>query len=332
MISCVRYCGDTVITAMVRVGGHAAPAAPPMWMMLPLILTFFYFIPRLLGTMVSPWQRWIACAGVLVYLDRGVRLNGFRAIFPKSADVLSSKALGEFQAEVLPVVRIVITEGLQTFVLFSVFLASYCEGSLVDHFFWCFVFHCLMSTLRVLQLFMFQGLSHHIRDITGEASKPIKSRLQTLSCVIYHILFLPCFIYGYNDTGRLNVVNNWHYIFMLCFYCAYATNGDAWVFLPAIGARWSGVPLLCWCVMFFTNMRSLSISVCKHCGAMKPRDTFVRCKHCGACYCNDACAKKDRPNHTCYQTGLRGNRQKTDKQKTNKKKSRHDKGTWGTRG
>ena len=40
-----------------------------------------------------------------------------------------------------------------------------------------------------------------------------------------------------------------------------------------------------------------------------------------ACYCNDACAKKDRPNHACYQTGQRGNRQKT-----NKKKSSDEKG------
>ena len=78
---------------------------------------------------------------------------------------------------------------------------------------------------------------------------------------------------------------------------------------------------MCWCVLFYVNMGSLSTCSCKHCGAIKARETFVRCKHCGACYCNDACAKKDRPNHACYQTGQRGNRQKT-----NKKKSRDEKG------
>ena len=264
------------------------------------------------------WIAWYAFCCYVSFFEMVLMSAGMPCTFSSHRDMFQLKALNDFKAEVVPVVWVVIVDGL--FPMFALALSivgvyKYQDptiGQLGALALLGFVLHCVMSTLCVLQPFMFSPIANQVGQLTGDHTKPIRFRLRCICTLVYQILFLPLFLYGYNETGRLNVNDNLPNLFLLFCYCRLATkNGDGCVFLPAVIGRWTGAPFLSWCITTYMNMGSLAALHCKHCGAVKNRNEMVRCKHCGACYCNDVCAKKDRPNHVCYQTGLRGNRGKT---------------------
>ena len=121
------------------------------------------------------------------------------------------------------------------------------------------------------------------------------------SCIHFVILYLPVFLYFETmgdifDRGSRYWLNCACVFVLSSHYVAFVMSAEFLLFVVLLLSRRYPAQFFTWLVALWYELAMLENARCTTCSEIRCRPSMVRSKDTGRIYCNDECAKKDRPN------------------------------------